>query len=266
MMPDLTAQQSLEVSAIHSAAALLGPGRSMIVRPPVVHPMHPLTPASLLGGKRTLEPGAASLAHQGVLVLEDAHEHPGQVLEALCEPLDRNSITISRTSHTAALPASFLLAMVHNTDDDGDGTPSAPHPRQRHRIPGPVRDRIDIHQRVEPPSLTDIRRRTQTPETTTAVAERVAAARARQARRLAGTPWTLNGQVPADRLRREHPLEPDVIGPADNKLRIGEVSARGRDCIVRMAWTIADLAGRDRPTRDDVAYAIDLRMGETPWR
>ncbi|WP_216853676.1 YifB family Mg chelatase-like AAA ATPase [Phytoactinopolyspora halotolerans] len=271
LLPDLSTEESLEVTAIHSVAAVLPPDRPLVIRPPFADPHHSASPVSIIGGgSRIVRPGAISLAHRGVLFLDEAPEFNRQVIESLREPLENGKIVVSRAATTAVFPASFLLVLAQNPCECGNHgsryrececTPYSVR-RYRQRVSGPVRDRIDIYRRVLPPSMADIDLRLQIAETTKAVAERVAIARERQTRRLADTPWRVNSEVPMAFLKREFPLPGEVTAPAYEKLRQGTVTARGADRIVRLAWTVADLAGHGRPTRDDVHVAIGLRVGD----
>ncbi|WP_129668695.1 YifB family Mg chelatase-like AAA ATPase [Phytoactinopolyspora endophytica] len=271
LLPDLTTEESLEVTAIHSVAGVLPPDRPLVVRPPFSDPHHSASTVSIIGGgARIVRPGAVSLAHRGVLLLDEAPEFGRQVIESLREPLENGKIVISRAATTALFPASFLLVLAQNPCECGhhgsryrecECTPYAVR-RYQHRVSGPVRDRIDIVQHVLPPSMADVDLRLQTAETTKAVAGRVEMARDRQARRLAGTPWRVNGEVPVTFLRREFPISAEVTAPAYEKLRQGAVTARGVDRILRLAWTVADLAGHDEPCSDDVVAAVNLRLGD----
>jgi hypothetical protein len=164
----------------------------------------------------------------------------------------------------------FLLALARNPCGCGNHgsrfrvCECPPHSIRRYqqRISGPVRDRIDIYQQVEPPSVTEIDAGLGRAEASSVVAERVADARERQEKRLADSPWRVNSEVPVGYLRREFPVPADVTAPAFEQLRRGVVTARGVDRILRLAWTVADLAGHDRPTRADVLDAVALRLGD----
>ncbi|WP_166351708.1 YifB family Mg chelatase-like AAA ATPase [Phytoactinopolyspora limicola] len=270
LLPDLSTEESLDVTVIHSVAAVLPADRPLVVRPPFADPHHSASMASVIGGGTIVRPGLASLAHRGVLFLDEAPEFSRQVLDSLREPLENGKIVVSRVNSTAVFPASFLLVIAQNPCPCGNhGSRSRececpPHAVRRYqrRISGPVRDRIDLHQRVVPPSVTDIDVGLSLAETTKVVAERVAEARDRQARRLAGTPWRVNGEVPVAFLRREFPLSVEAMAPAYAELRKGTVTARGMDRILRLAWTVADLDGSGRPSPDHVQRAARLRLGE----
>lgn len=269
VLPDLPADAALEVTAIHSVAGTLPPDQPLVVRPPFSDPHHTSSAVAIVGGgSRIIRPGAASLAHLGVLFLDEAPEFAPSVLDALRQPLEHGEISVTRSLATAVFPARFLLILARNPCSCGfHGVagheclckPDAVR-RYGQRISGPVRDRIDVQIDVQPPSLADLDIALQSAEPTKLVADRVAEARARQAARLRNTPWRTNGGVPGPFLRREFPLAADVTAPAYRELRIGTLTIRGVDRVMRVAWTIADLAGRDRPTSADVESAISLRM------
>ncbi len=270
LLPDLSTDESLEVTAIHSVAGLLPPDRPLIVRPPLADPHHTCSTAAVVGGgSRVIKPGAASLAHRGVLFMDEAPEFAPRVLDSLRQPLENGEIVVSRVESTAVFPARFLLVLAQNPCSCGNHgsrihvcecRPDAVR-RYGQRISGPVRDRIDLHIRVDPPSLTDIGTEGAGGEPSAVVAGRIAAARQRQAERLADAPWRTNGELPGSYLRTALRLPTEVAAPAYDALSRGQVTVRGVDRVFRVAWTIADLAGHRRPTRSDVGEALDLRLG-----
>lgn len=270
LLPDLTVDESLEVSSIHSIAGVLPPGRPLIVRPPFADPHHTSSAVSIVGGgSRVPRPGAASLAHRGVLFLDEAPEFPPRVLDALRQPLESGSLTLARADAVSVFPARFLLVLAQNPCSCGNfGStvhectcrPDAVR-RYGQRLSGPVRDRVDIQLKVDAPTMADLDAAAERAEPSKLVADRVAEARARQARRLHGTPWRCNGELPGPYLRRELRLPPDATAPAVAEVRRGSITLRGMDRVLRLAWTVADLAGRDRPTVADVRTAVELRLG-----
>lgn len=268
LLPSLDDERALEVSAIHSLAGedLAG---GLVRRPPFADPHHNATVAAVVGGgARVARPGAVSLAHWGVLFLDEAPEFSPRVLDALRTPLESGRITIARSAATVTYPARFQLVLAANPCPCGTyGTPGAecrctPMAVRRYaqRLSGPVLDRIDIHVRVTGEGTARLAPNpgAQQGEESARVRERVVEARARQRERLAGTPWTLNAHVPGSHLR--HRLPPaqgaELI---DHALARGLISARGIDKILRIAWTIADLVGHDRILRDDLTAAMGLR-------
>jgi magnesium chelatase family protein len=270
LLPDLTSEESLEVTAIHSVAGILAPDRPLVTRPPLSDPHHTATVVSVVGGgSRILRPGAASLAHLGVLFLDEAPEFSPQVLDALRQPLEHGEIVVARAQATEVFPARFLLVLAANPCKCGNHgtrgricecTPDAVR-RYALRISGPVRDRIDLRCVVEPPSVASLDDSDAVGESSKVVADRVADARERQRRRLSGTPWRVNGEVPGPVLRRDLRPPAGSLPPLHEALRRGLLTARGADRVLRVAWTLSDLAGRDQPTRLDVAEAVGIRLG-----
>ena len=271
LLPDLTIEESLEVTAIHSVAGILALDRPLVTRPPFSDPHHTATVVSAVGGgSRSLRPGSASLAHLGVLFLDEAPEFAPQVLDALRQPLEHGEIVISRAQATEVFPARFLLVLAANPCKCGNhGTRGrvcecSPDAVRRYglRISGPVRDRIDLKCVVEPPTIASLDDdASATGEPSKVVADRVAEARDRQRRRLAGTPWRVNGEVPGPVLRRELRPPADSLQPLHEALRRGLLTARGADRVLRVAWTLADLSGGDAPSRPNVAEAVGIRLG-----
>ena len=269
ILPDLDASESLEVSAIHSLAGLpLHDG--LIRRPPYADPHHSASLASVVGGgARMALPGSISRAHRGVLFLDEAPEFPPRVIEALRVPLESGRVVLGRAMVHAVYPASFQLVLAANpcpcgnTATRGAQCCCAPMAVRRYaeRISGPILDRIDIHHHLTPMSRAYLKAAQAGGEPTAVVAARVAEARARQRRRLAEHGWRTNGEVPGPALRRLLPL-PRGIELVDEAVTRGLLSARGVDKVVRLAWTIGDLAGVDRPTRDHLHTALAMRRGE----
>ena len=222
LLPDLATREALEVSAIHSLAGFrLDDG--LITRPPFADPHHSASPASIVGGgTRMAKPGAISCAHRGVLFLDEAPEFAPAVIEALRTPLESGVITLARSEVQTRYPARFQLIMAANPCPCGlSATPGAhcrcsPMQVRRYstKISLPIRDRIDIFQAFLPLSKAFLKVAARQPaEPSAAVAERVAEARARQARRLAGTGWLTNGEV--DRpVPDEAPSAPRRSAPA----------------------------------------------------
>ncbi len=270
LLPDLNSHEALEVSAIHSLAGYpLADG--LIHRPPYSDPHHSASAASIVGGgHRMAKPGAISCAHRGILFLDEAPEFAPTVLEALRTPLESGVITLNRSEFETRYPACFQLIMAANPCPCGQaGTPGAhcrctPAQIRRYstKISLPIRDRIDIVQAFLPLSKAFLKAAAKQPsESSVAVAARVAEARARQARRLAGTGWLTNGEVSGSYLTKRLPL-PDGLHLLDEAVNRGRLSARGVHRVLRLAWTLADLADRDHPARDDLAVALAMRRGD----
>lgn len=268
LLPPLTRGESLEVSAIHSLAGHdLNDG--LISQPPFADPHHTVSQAAMLGsGSRVPKPGAISLAHRGVLFLDEAPQFGRALLDALRTPLESGWVSISRAQVTARFPSRFQLVVAANPCPCGNhGTAGAacrctPMDVRRYadRLSGPVLDRIDLTQHLVPVRKAYLRRQLSAGDSTATVAGRVAAARERQAARLAGTPWLTNGEVPGPFLRNNLPAA-EGLDLVDHALVTGRLSSRGADKVMRVAWTLADLEGHDRVLRDDVAAALAMRSG-----
>ncbi len=269
ILPDLNDEESVEVSAIHSIAGHdLSFG--LIRRPPYQSPHHNATiPALVGGGSRIPQPGAISLAHRGVLFLDEAPEFSSRALEALRTPLESGKVTISRARLTATYPARFQLILAQNdcpcgmySMPQGGCRCSVPEIRRyQNRISGPIRDRIDIHVRLFP-LRKSLLKSVPAGDTSAIIKDRVEEARGRARIRLRGTVWTTNGEVPGSYLRKELSLPADVA-ILDEAMKRGQMSLRGVDRVLRIAWTLADLAGCERINGEHLRSAMALRTATT---
>ncbi len=272
LLPDLELRESLEVSAVHSLAGF-NLDDQLITRPPFSDPHHSASVASIVGGgPRVAKPGAISCAHKGVLFLDEAPEFQPAVIESLRTPLESGIISLGRSEVQARYPARFQLILAANPCPCGQaatpGTdcrcPPAAIRRYVDKISGPIRDRIDINQAFFPLRKSYLKQAMESVgETSAVVAQRVMEARWRQLRRLIGTGYRTNGEVPGSFLRR-HLAVPDGMDMVDDAMDRGRLSARGADKVLRLTWTIADLAGSDVPTRDHLGIALAMRRGEQP--
>jgi magnesium chelatase family protein len=267
LLPDLSDDEALEVTAIHSIAGTLDAGSGLLRRPPFQDPHHTTTVAALVGGGAGLpRPGAASRAHRGVLFLDEAAEFEGRALDALRQPLEQGVLVIHRSLGTARFPARFQLVLAANpcpcgrSAGKGDDCTCSPMARRRYlaRLSGPLLDRVDLQVQVLAVSRAEMAA-AEEPESSREVAARVVVARSAQRERLAGTPWSCNGEVAGSWLRAALRLPSSVTKDVDAALDRGRLSIRGYDRVLRTAWTIADLSGRDRPCRDDIGRALILR-------
>ncbi|MFI7435133.1 YifB family Mg chelatase-like AAA ATPase [Micromonospora haikouensis] len=271
ILPALDDDAALEVTALHSIAGLLPAGGRLLRRPPFQAPHHTATVASLVGGGSGLaRPGAVSLAHRGVLFLDEAPEFGKGALEALRQPLEHGRVQLARSRGGTEYPARTQLVLAANpcpcARPAGDAyCECAPLVRRRYlgRLSGPLLDRIDVQVTLPPLRAAELMEAGATGESSATVAARVAAARRAAADRWADSGWRVNAEVPGPWLRRPPWRLPgrdtrELRGRLDS----GSLSARGFDRVVRMAWTIADLDGRDRPHADDVREAMQLRMGD----
>ncbi|MGH3508874.1 MAG: YifB family Mg chelatase-like AAA ATPase [Nocardioidaceae bacterium] len=273
LLPELTVEESLELTAIYSLSEGLPPGQTRILRPPFRAPHHSASRASLLGGGTgRVRPGEVSRAHHGVLFLDEFPLFQADLIEALREPLESGEITIARGEESARFPARAMVVVACNPCPCGEYHPVNRDHRctctevrrrdYRAKISGPISDRIDIVRHVEPVRPHEVNDPLASPEPTARVADRVGAARQRQARRYAGTPWRVNGDVPGPVLQSRWPLDPACAQLIDERIYSGALSRRGGTRVHRLAWTIADLARRDRPTLADVDTALRLRTGD----
>ncbi|WP_131738008.1 YifB family Mg chelatase-like AAA ATPase [Actinomadura roseirufa] len=266
LMPPLEPDSALEVTAIHSVAGTLPPGRPLIVQPPFYAPHHTATRASMVGGGsgRVLQPGAVSLAHRGILFLDEAPEFQGGTLDALRQPLEDGEVRISRAEGTATFPARFTLVLAANPCPCAAAKQvdcsCAPGLRRRYtsQISGPLIDRIDLKLELAPASRAELRYDLEFAEASHVVADRVLAARERTLKRLYDTPWRSNSEIPGPEMRRRFTPSPEAMHAADEALHRGTLSARGLDRVMRVAWTIADLSGHDEPSADDIGGALAL--------
>lgn len=273
LLPELTPAEALEVTAIHSVAGVVPADAPLVTRPPFCDPHASASLAAIVGGgAKWARPGAISLAHRGVLFLDEAPEVRPTVLDALRQPLEHGEVVIARSGGSARFPARFQLILAANPcpcgKNYGRGLHCTCSPqariRYRGRISGPIRDRIDIMMQVRPAARAELLADRGRAETTAVVAERVLRARQRQAERFAETPWRLNAQVPGTALRRGWPPHREAVRLIEAQLSSGNLTARGADRVVRLAWTLCDLAERDQPGMDEVYSALMLRMGGDP--
>lgn len=276
ILPDLTPEESLELTALHSLAGVLDPGQGMVVRPPFAAPHHDASKASVIGGGHgRVQPGEISRAHCGVLFLDEFPLFRSDVIDALRQPLESGDITIARRDESVSLPAGGMLVLASNPCPCGNWTAGARTNRctcaapllrtYQARLSGPVADRIDItrHVQAATPSSHDPFRRV---ETSADVRARVGAARERQRRRFAERSWRLNSQIPSPRLKDSWPVADAAQRLLDQETYGGRLSARGAVRVLRVAWTVADLAsvhtGREiTPGVDEVDTALRLRTG-----
>ncbi|MDQ0423851.1 YifB family Mg chelatase-like AAA ATPase [Cellulomonas iranensis] len=263
LLPDLDEDDAVEVTAVHSVAGTFDPGRGLVRRPPYEDPHHTATPASIVGGGSGMpRPGAASRAHRGVLFLDEAPEFTSAVLQTLRQPLEQGELVLHRSAGTARYPARFQLVLAANPcpcgHAVGKGLACTCRPEQRRRyfgkLSGPLLDRVDLQLEVPAARSLDA-----PGEATAVVARRVRAARAAQRARWAGTSWRCNGDVPGRELQARLGADRRLVADLDRAVDRGTLSLRGADRVLRVAWTVADLAGRDAPGRPDVAQALLLR-------
>ena len=271
LLPQLDDETALEVTALHSIAGALPPGAPLIRRPPFQSPHHTTSVAALVGGGSGIaRPGALSLAHRGVLFLDECPEFGARALDALRQPLEDGQVVISRTRGSMVYPARVQLILAANpcpcAKPAGDREcECSPATRRRYlgRLSGPLLDRIDVQVQLPPLSAAELLSTGPRSEASAVVAARVSVARMAAAERWAtAKDWPTNAEVPGPALRSAPWRLPaqDTAGLREQMDR-GVLSARGFDRVLRIAWTIADLDGRLRPNREDLNEATLLRTG-----
>ncbi|MBG9264103.1 YifB family Mg chelatase-like AAA ATPase [Corynebacterium diphtheriae] len=263
LLPALTHTEMIEATAIHSVMgqAFNGP----MTHPPFVAPHHSITKAALLGGgSGNLQPGAASLAHTGVLFLDEVSEIPANILDCLRMPLECGEIKLMRHRREVTFPARFQLVMATNPCRCAAKLPSecrcsaTTRARYLNNISGPLRDRLDIFVRTHAQGavISDTNQ-----ESSKSIAERVQSARERSEHRwrTAGFTVTTNAAMDPYLLRRHFPADEASMALLSSYLGDGELSQRGVDRALKVAWTLCDLEGKTRPDLGHTAYALELR-------
>lgn len=270
ILPPLATADALDLSAVLSLTGEFDAAAGLRRTPPFISPHHTASTASVIGGGSGIaRPGAVSLAHGGVLFLDEAPEFQRTAMEALREPLESGVVRLHRSRGAITYPARFQLVIAANPCQcgqawgKGGACTCSPMAKRRYltRISGPIADRIDM--RIDVPPVRAIAADTAPPaEPSAVIAQRVRAARERQAARLAGTGYHLNAQLPSSTLSRLMPLPAAEEALLRRLVDRGALTMRGRARVHRLAWTLADLADRNQPTDADVGHALQLR-GET---
>ncbi|BDI21913.1 YifB family Mg chelatase-like AAA ATPase [Herbiconiux sp. L3-i23] len=271
ILPPLDEHAALEVASMRSLSGI-EVGAELSPVPPFESPHHQASAVAMIGGgSSVIRPGAAARAAHGVLFLDEAPEFSARALDTLRQPLESGRISVERVAAVAHFPGRFQLVLAANPCPCGKyGTKDAlctcaPIARDRYlrRISGPLLDRVDIQLMVPPVTAAQLRMQKKRPHTTSAAArDRVLAARDRAARRLAGTGWRTNSEVPGSALRGSAmQLDPSAAEPLDRAIGRGTLTMRGYDRTLRLAWTLADLDGVDRPGLAQVGRALSLRRG-----
>lgn len=268
ILPPLSTADSITVTSLHSVAGTFNAEAGLIRTPPLRSPHHTATRAAVVGGgSGTPRPGDVSLAHRGVLFLDEAPEFSSGVLDCLRQPLETGQVTIDRAGGRATYPAAFQLVLAANPCPCGRGSgrgtqctcTSLQRRRYFSRLSGPLLDRVGIQVEVAAISSTDLAGGG-VGESSARVAARVLAARARTARRLADTPWRLMSQVPGSWLRSpQSGTDRAGVRLLLDALDRGDLTLRGVDRVLRLAWTLADLAGLDGPGKAELGAALALR-------
>jgi magnesium chelatase family protein len=267
ILPRLNDAQAREVAAIHSIA---GTQRSQTLEfktPPFVAPHHTTTSVGMVGGgTKQIRPGACSLAHNGVLFIDEAPECATGILDALRQPLESGSIEITRAVGSTRFPAKFILILAANPcpcgrfNGRGRGCQCSSIQVRRYlnRLSGPLLDRIDLRLKVENPTRAALAQ-SEPRESSARVRARVVHARQTAAERFAGLNFTLNSQIPSNQLRNRFRPHLKAMSALHTLLDKDEITARGFHKLIRLSWTIADLRGVTTPTLDELEVALTLR-------
>lgn len=263
ILPAMTRDEAIAVTRIHSVAGLHGDG--LIGERPFRAPHHTISAAGLVGGSTPPRPGEATLAHHGVLFLDELSEFQRSSLDALRQPLEDGKVTIVRGQRALVFPTRFMLVAATNpcpcgygVTDDRCGCAEIDLRRHRRRLSGPLLDRIDLLIDVQRPGEREL----SAPPVTTSgqAALRVTAARERQRFRLAASACSCNGEMSGALVRRHVNLDTAAEEALARAYTSGSLSARGRHRVLRVAQTVADLASHDRVTLGDMLTALGLRQ------
>jgi magnesium chelatase family protein len=266
ILPPMSLDEALETTKIHSVAGKLGTAVGLMSQRPFRAPHHMASPMALIGGGNSPQPGEVSLAHNGVLFLDEMPEFGHSVLEVLRQPLEDKHITISRVRYTVDYPSNFTLVASMNPCPCGyynhptkecSCSAAAVH-RYVGRISGPLMDRIDLHVEIVPVSREELSSKEEG-ERSAVVRERVMRARAIQAERFRGTGIYTNTMMSSSMLRRFCPLSEPVRRLLDAAMERLQLSARAYDRIIKVARTIADLAGAADIEPSHISEAITYR-------
>ncbi len=266
ILPELEAEESLETTRIYSAVAQLEAGQSLMLRRPFRAPHHTISEAGLVGGGSIPQPGEISLAHNGILFLDELPEFNRRTLEVLRQPLEDQTVTISRAMGSVTFPANVMLVAAMNPCPCGfRGDPKrqcncSPIQVERYlgRLSGPLLDRIDIHIEVPPVpfrELSDASEGTSSEQ----IRERVVEARKRQSARFRNDSVRVNGKMKPPQIRKHCKLQKDAESLLKHAMEDMGLSARAHDKILRIGRTIADLDGSDSIKAEHLSEAINYR-------
>ncbi|MCH7685275.1 MAG: YifB family Mg chelatase-like AAA ATPase [Planctomycetes bacterium] len=266
ILPELSREESLETTRIYSAVGRLKEGESLVLLRPFRSPHHTISEPGLVGGGSTPAPGEISLAHNGVLFLDELPEFNRRTLEVLRQPLEDNNVTISRAIGSTTFPANLMLVAAMNPcpcgyrSDPRRQCNCNPLQVERYlgRISGPLLDRIDIHVDVPPVPFRELSN-DQSGTNSQQMREQVIGAREIQSRRFADAPNNLNGKMSPRQIRQHCRLEPDAENLLKSAMEEMGLSARAHDKILRLSRTIADLDASDSITTNHLSEAINYR-------
>ena len=273
ILPQLSPEESLETTRIYSAVGQLPEGRSLLLTRPFRSPHHTISEPGLVGGGSTPSPGEISLAHNGVLFLDELPEFNRRTLEVLRQPLEERWVTISRAAGSVRFPANLMLVAAMNPcpcgfrSDPKRRCTCNPMQIERYlsRISGPLLDRIDIHVEVPPVPFRELADE-RTGTDSRSMHEQVATARAVQLQRFEGDAMMLNGLMSPRNIRRFCKLQPQAEALMRTAMEETGLSARAHDKILRVSRTIADLAGSEQIEVHHLSEAINYRtLDRTYW-
>jgi len=267
IMPDMTEEDAIETTKIHSVTGLLDPRRAFLTTRPFRTPHHTISDAGLLGGGTNPGPGEVSLAHNGVLFLDELPEFRRQTLEVLRQPMEDGSVTISRAAGSLTFPSRFMLVAAMNPCPCGYyGDPKRScrcSPRQienyRQRISGPLLDRIDLHVEVPLVDFRELSSNTNVGEASEVIRQRVVAARQIQHERFRRCGHSTNSSMNSRQVRQHCQLDAEATGYLEQAMEEMSFSARAHDRIHKVARTLADLAGSINIRPQDILEAIQYR-------
>ena len=268
ILPPLTRQEALETTRVYSAVGMLPKGHSLVRTRPVRSPHHTASAASIIGGGAIPRPGEVSLAHHGVLFLDELPEFPRPVLEVLRQPLESGTVTISRAHGSMQFPARFMLVAAMNPSHSGQGTfdprlatatQTAAMDRYLSRLSGPLLDRIDIH--LEVPAVTYRDLTSKSKGTSSAeMRANVTKARAAQSRRFGADSTLSNASMRSNQLDTICPLDESCKLLMKQAMEEMGLSARAFDKVRRVARTIADLEGSETLQAHHISEAVQYRL------
>lgn len=267
ILPPLTLDEALETTKIHSVAGKLSRERGLLTARPFRTPHHTTSPVALIGGGQSPQPGEVSLAHNGVLFLDELPEFGRSVLEVMRQPLEDKRITVSRAKYSVEYPANFTLVAsmnpcpcgYYNHPEKECSCPAGAVHRYMNRISGPLMDRIDLHIEVTPVSIQELASEKQE-ESSSAIRERVVRAREIQAARFSDVEGVhTNAMMNSKMLRKYCHLDEGSAQLLERAMERLSLSARAYDRILKVARTIADLAGEESILASHIAEAINYR-------
>ncbi|MBA3065702.1 YifB family Mg chelatase-like AAA ATPase [bacterium] len=270
ILPPMTDGEAMDVSCIYSACNMLKEGEGLMANRPFRSPHHTISDVALVGGGSSARPGEISLAHRGILFLDEFPEFSRRAVEAMRAPMEDGHITVSRVRGTSTFPASFMLVAAMNPCPCGyHGHPTkecacTPYriKKYRSRISGPIMDRIDIQVELLPETSENIYSG-EAAESSVAVRQRVTAARFKSLARLKGKKGVYaNARLDSDDLKTFCTISPDAAKLLRRALAQFSISRRGADKILKVSRTIADLAGCEKISDEHIAEALQYRMDE----